>query len=260
MELVRWTPALGWEPVPPEPAGRLLAADSWLVQDGNARGLDLHERRFASAVADAGGPAAETATFWSAALARLPREGAWFPRVEFVATDTGRFLQLRVRPAPERTRVVTVAAVGVVDRRRVPRRKGPDLAWLGSVRGAANGANGADDVLLTTSSGVLRETATAGLVWWEDGVMCVPDPALRVLPSVTTALLRGEAAARGVRVRHRRARLADLAGREVWIVNALHGVRPVVEWLGAEVAVGAADRAPDWRRWWDCCARPMPGA
>ncbi|SHG87685.1 aminotransferase class IV [Streptoalloteichus hindustanus] len=227
--LFRWEPGRGLASVRPDAPRRLLVADSWLVEDGRVRGLDLHERRFAAGCAEVGGTAGgELAAFWAAALARLPRRGAWFPRVELDAADAGPRLQVRVRPAPRRGEVVRVWAAGPADRRRAPRRKGPDLGWLTALRGEAAGV-GADEVLLTTGAGLLRETATASLLWWDGAALCVPDPALRVLPGVTAALVRREAEARGIAVRRRRCTLSALAGREVWLVNALHGIRPVVE-------------------------------
>jgi len=130
---------------------------------------------------------------------------------------------------------------------------------LGELRDQARAA-GADDALLVTPTGELLESGTAGLIWWADDHLCVPDPALPVLPSVTARLIRAAAERQGVAVLPRAARLADLDGRETWLVNALHGVRPVTAWVGAAVTPGPADRAPGWRRWWAellCQAHPI---
>jgi len=70
--------------------GRVLVADSWLVEDGRVRALDVHRQRFAGSVADAAPDlTSQVEAFWSACVAELPREGAWFPRVELVAAAAG---------------------------------------------------------------------------------------------------------------------------------------------------------------------------
>ena len=70
--------------------GRVLVADSWLVEDGRVRALDVHRARFTGSVADAAPDlTSRVEAFWSACVAELPREGAWFPRVELVAAAAG---------------------------------------------------------------------------------------------------------------------------------------------------------------------------
>ncbi|MFJ3880975.1 aminotransferase class IV [Streptomyces sp. NPDC090077] len=233
-----------------EAAGELAAADSWLVEDGRVRELPAHWRRFAAAVAEAGGPAPEG--FPEAATRALPRRGCWFPRVELV---DGR-LQLRVRPAPPRTDAVRLWAGGG-DPRRTPRRKGPDLGTLGRLRARAVAA-GADDALLVGDDGLVRETATANLVWWDGDALCVVDPGLPVLAGVTVAWVVRRAAGLGVAVRRCRVPVAELGGREVWVANALHGLRPVTGWVGADVAAGPAPRVEEWRAAWASAAEPLP--
>ena len=65
---------------------RLAAADSWLVDDGRVRALDLHFARFRSAIARVA-PDHERYLdkFFEAVVAALPRTGRWFPRIEFHA-------------------------------------------------------------------------------------------------------------------------------------------------------------------------------
>jgi branched-subunit amino acid aminotransferase/4-amino-4-deoxychorismate lyase len=102
------------------------------------------------------------------------------------------------------------------------------------------------------------EAANSSVVWWDGPALCVPDPALRVLPGITVALVRRRAARCGIAVHHRRGRMSDLAGREVWLTNALHGIRPVVAWVGSTVPVGSPARAERWRQWWADCGEPLP--
>jgi branched-subunit amino acid aminotransferase/4-amino-4-deoxychorismate lyase len=252
-QLLRWGPGGGLRPSTRD-TGALLAADSWLVTSGAARGLSRHQDRFTAACSPLVG-AAELGAFWSAVRAVLPTRGHWFPRVELVA-DGGPRLQVRVRVAPPiRDRVVVWVHDGP-DPRRHPRRKGPDLKRLAGVRARAEAA-GAGEALLTTGDGVVVEGATSSVLWWESGVLCAPSPRLRVLDGVTSGLIQAMAAGAGVRVRHRQAKLADLAGREVWVVNALHGIRPVTAWIGADLPAGPAIRAPQWRDWLAAQSAPV---
>lgn len=224
----------------------LLVADSWLVEDSRVRALDLHQQRFTEACAGFG---VEVTSFWQDAIARLPRTGEWFPRAELVDTAGQLQLGLQVRPAPERLDTAKVWVSGEPDPRRHPRRKGPDLDRLAELR-RAGARHGAQEVLLTGPAGVVLEAANSSLLWWEGEELCLPDPELPVLPGVTVALVLRFAERHGVPVRYRRRRLADLSGREVWLANALHGIRPVTGWIGTDQPVGTPERCARWRQWW----------
>jgi branched-subunit amino acid aminotransferase/4-amino-4-deoxychorismate lyase len=260
-----WEGILGWReedglvPRATDPEGPPLAADSWLVRDGRVRGLDRHRTRFTAACADATGePAARIDGFWQQAVAALPRTGDWFPRVELTTAGDGgaTSLYLRIRPAPSRTAGLTVWPSDEPDRRTHPRRKGPDLALLDALRARAAG-QGAQEALLTTESGLVLEGATTSLLWWEDETLCLPSSDLPVLPGVTRALIEEHAAELGVPVAHRRRTLTELEGHETWLVNALHGIRPVTAWHGSPLSAGPAFHAPRWQTWLDDLAEPI---
>ncbi len=142
------------------------------------------------------------------------------------------------------------------DPRRTPQRKGPDLGVLGDLRQAAIEA-GANDALLRTTEGFLVERATSSLLWWADGTLCMPSSSMPTLSGVTTRLLQRRATECGIDVREVRCRLDALAGRTVWIVNALHGIRCVSAWVGAHVQVGADRRSAPWREWLDGMSEPV---
>src|SRR6188768_689234 len=93
----------------------IVVADSWLTVDGRTLAIDLHRERFLASAPTA-------AEFWDAAIAAVPREGEWFPRVE--AHSNGRLL-FRLRSAPERTKSVTVTTHHGPDDRTQPTVKGP---------------------------------------------------------------------------------------------------------------------------------------
>jgi branched-subunit amino acid aminotransferase/4-amino-4-deoxychorismate lyase len=211
----------------------LLAADSWLVVDGHARAVERHWARFSAAC---GG--LDLTDFRAEVERAIPTGGRWFPRIELRADGE---LAVHVRPAPPRDPTVT-AWIADEDPRRAPRVKGPDLERLGALRERA-AEHGAGEAVLADPDGHLLEGAYTSLLWWEGDALCaVPDDA-PILPGITRALLIELAGA----VELRRPAPSDLAGRETWLVSALHGIRAVTRWVSGP-APGAAPRAAEWQR------------
>ena len=237
---LRWT-GHALEPVAGASSAALLAADSWLVDEGYERAAAAHWARFGATCRQLGVEHDELAAFRAAAVAALPAEGRWFPRVEL--TRDGLALRLRRAPPPAREARVLVGAPG--DPRSHPRRKGPDLELLGGLRAQAHAA-GADEFLLSDAHGRLLEGALSSLLWWEDDALCTT-PDETALPGVTRALLLGIARDRGVEVRIRAPDPAQLAGRETWLTSALHGIRTVTAWVAPRQSAAAPVRAPEWR-------------
>ncbi|MFD9391786.1 aminotransferase class IV [Streptomyces sp. NPDC060000] len=258
--LSTWTPSRGLTADPGSVAdGPLLVADSWLVRAGRVRGYGRHRERFlracAESAAGSGPEPRRLVGFWQDVTAALPRTGEWFPRVELTAGSLE--LRLRLRPAPPLGTEIRLWSAGQPDRRTAPRRKGPDLDVLARVRGRAV-EEGAQEGVLVGPSGVVLESATASVLWWEDDTLCLPPPGLPVLPGVTVGLVRERAERLGIPVAPRERTVAELAGREVWLVNALHGIRPVTGWTGEPMAAGPAVRAAEWRKWLDGLSEPLP--
>lgn len=253
--LLAWWPDDGLVPAE-DVGGDLLAADSWLVHDGRVRGIERHAKRFFRACTEAAAvPEERLSAFWQDVLMALPRAGSWFPRVELGMPGSAR-LRVRLRPAPPRAAEVRVWVGEAPDPRIVPRRKGPDLAVLAGMRREASG-HGAQEALLTTPSGLVLEAANSSILWWEEETLCIPSPSLPVLAGVTTGLIQQRALLSGVDVAHRRRTLPHLDGREVWLVNALHGIRPVTGWTGRALHAGPAPRAAEWREWLEQIAEPL---
>jgi branched-subunit amino acid aminotransferase/4-amino-4-deoxychorismate lyase len=242
--VLRWT-GHGLEAVAGAPAPALLAADSWLVDEGYERAAGAHWARFGAACLPLGVERESLAAFRAAATAALPADGRWFPRVEL--TQAGLALRLRRAPPPAREARVLVGAPG--DPRRCPRRKGPDLALLGGLREQARAA-GADELLLCDAGGRLLEGALSSLLWWEGDVLCTT-PDETALPGVTRGLLLALAGEDGVEVRRHAPRPAELAQREAWLTSALHGIRVVTTWVAPRQEAGVARRAPRWREMLD---------
>jgi len=244
-----------WVPEAAPAEGAVAAAESWLVEDGRARGLDRHWARFACGCAEAG---LVIASPRAAVEAALPATGRWFPRVEARA---GGAVRLAVRPAPPRAPEVVAWIADGPDPRRAPRRKGPDLERLGALRAAA-ARHGAGEAVIADADGRLLEGAYTSLLWWEDDALCaVPDDA-PILDGVTRALLLGLAGDAGAEVRFRRPAPAGLDGREAWLTSALHGIRVVTRWVadnahGPPVHAGRAERAAAWQARLEALAVPV---
>ncbi|MFI5697702.1 aminotransferase class IV [Kribbella sp. NPDC051586] len=201
----------------------LLVADSFLVANGKVRGLELHRERFVRSCAEAG-VAAER--FWDEQAGRLPGFGRWFPRFELPASGE---LAVQLRPAPPIGGRVRVAVHEGPDPRTAPRVKGPDLELLGKLREAA--PDRADEILLLDADGTVLEAAYSAVAWWEDDTLCFPPSDRPLLASVTAQLLRRIAANQGVEISERAVTPQELQNAtEVWLVNALHGIRPIHAW------------------------------
>lgn len=253
--LSTWSPEHGLVPVQAQ-GGRLLVADSWLLRDGRVRGFDRHRERFLRSCGECGAPPlGQVVDFWQDMTRALPRTGEWFPRVELASGSLE--LRLLLRPAPPLAADVRVWAAGQPDPRTVPRRKGPDLDALARVRRRASGAD-AEEAVLIAPSGLVLEAANSSLFWWEDDTLCLPPPRLPLL------MRRDHGPRPGAGRPHRRPdrpprTLPGRAGStEVWLVNALHGIRPVAAWTGRPMAPGPAVHAPEWRKWLDGLMEPLP--
>ncbi|ONI84572.1 hypothetical protein ALI22I_28905 [Saccharothrix sp. ALI-22-I] len=223
----------------------LLVADSWLVLNGAVRSLDRHVVRFTRACLEVGVVTPqELHKFWRDAIAALPRSGAWFPRVELVGDPPE--LRLRIRRAPARGEDVRVWVPDAVDHRCNPTRKGPDLLALSRLRAEA-AIHRAEEALLRTVDGTVVEAATSSILWWEDDVLCSPPEEIPALAGTTAGLVKDLARASGIRTAHRARRVEELAGREVWLLNALHGIRLVTGWVGCDVDAGRGTHFRQWR-------------
>lgn len=242
-ELYRWNGAAGqWEAAEPT-AAAVTVADSWLLEEGRTTRLDLHRERFLAGAAELG-DAAEAQAAWDALAPLMPRAGRWFPRIDLLG---GGELTLALRPAPPRDLSVVAWLMPDPDPRLQARRKGPELGLLGELRAQAR-EHGAGEAVLSDEQGNLLEGAYSSLLWWEGEMLCaVPDDA-PALPGITRRLLLEIAAEVGVKVGYSLPRPSDLAGREVWLVGSLHGIRAVSQWAGGGLQAGAATRAPAWQQ------------
>lgn len=211
----------------PEPRDELLVADSFRVRvrEGRAevRGLAHHIFRFSRSTHRASAGALRgVGNFLDEARFRIAEYGEGFPRWELwrSAADRGLDLHLSLRPLPElRTAIELRSAPGVVLEHA--ERKGPNISRLAEL----NRNLGAEALLLDPQRRAV-EGATTSLLWWEGGVLFGSGSSARV-PSVTEQLIDEAATAFGIPRTSASLEPEALAAREVWAVNALHGIRPV---------------------------------
>ncbi|SMX83370.1 aminotransferase class IV [Brevibacterium linens] len=244
----------------------LTAADSWFVEDGRVRAFDRHRARFGDAASQVGMGNAITDDFWAAVVEQIPATGEWFPRVDVLEPTVGvePVLALRLRPAPERTRELRVRVPSYPDPRTIPGRKGPDIGLLGRLVAQARADHDCSEVVLLSDEGIVIEGATTSLLWWDDEALCAPAPELGALPGVTSAMILDEARSRSIPVEFRRVLPEELVGHDVWLVNALHGIRRVREFVDAPS--GTRDVSPlgeeserfiQWRLRLESARRPL---
>lgn len=258
--LLRWRDRGGFETVSGDASeyGAIEVADSWLVTDGSVLALDVHRQRFFDS-AERSGHSMDLSAFWAATVDALPRSDDGFPRVDLRTRDGVATLLLHVRPAPERTSSIVVGTHAGADPRTTPTIKGPDLAAMAMLRATA-GDRGAEEAVLLADDGSVVEGAYSAIVWWRGSALCVPDASLARVDSVTARSLVTLATALGIDVLTERLTPPELDGREVWALNALHGIRIVRSWLDGPELAAEPGRLALWRGRLAALRRPLPAA
>ena len=215
------------------PEVQLKVADSWLVEDGAVRSLQAHFDRFANwVIAEDPSQQSLLASFFAEVKRLTPREGRWFPRIEYHGEQepSGR-LHLRLRRAPEQVESLVLWQYPDADPRQAPLVKGPDLSLCQQLRRHAN-MNGAGEAVITDSGGFVAEGALSALVWWRGNVLCSSDDQTAWLPSITRQDLFQLASQMGIETRVENIKPEDLVKFPIWALSSLNGIVPVTSWVG----------------------------
>lgn len=222
------------------------AADSWLVSDGLVLGLELHRQRFVTSIPRGRYQELDIDGFWDAALALIPREGDWFPRVELHSRLGGPRLVFRLRSAPERSLTAVLATWRGRDPRTTPSVKGPDLDAMLRLRTSAQ-KEGATEAVILSSDGYVVEGAYSALLWWRGDILCGPPAEFERIDSVTARSVLTLATALGVETYEEAVTPAELDGTELWVLSALHGIRIATSWVDGPSLAELPGRLKSWR-------------
>jgi len=232
-------------------------ADSWLVSDGRTLALPLHRARFLESIAPARFDEVDPEAFWDAAVALIPLEGDWFPRVELQSRNGAPLLVFRLRSAPERSLSAVLATHAGGDPRTVPAIKGPDLDTMLRIRTAVQPL-GATEAVILSDDGFVVDGAYSALVWWRGAILCAPPLDSERIDSVTARSLFGLATALGVETFREAVTPAELDGVELWALSALHGPRIVTGWVDGPQLAELPGRLRLWRDRLGALRHPLP--
>lgn len=218
---------------------RLDVADSWLVEAGKVRDLDAHFDRFERWVAQVDPTSAkQTGDFFHLVKLAIPSTGNWFPRIELHSeAPEGSRLFLRMREAPSLLSTATLWTFQEPDPRVNPLVKGPDLSLGMQMRRAAQ-MHGADEAVIISDSGFVAEGALSSLVWWDGDTLCAPGPEVAWLESITRNQVFAIADSMGLATKTENAAPEELAGKEIWLLSSLQGIRLVTDWVDLGARVG----------------------
>lgn len=231
-----------------------IAADSWLVDDGATLAIGLHRTRFLATIRQLDQSAAPDETngvedaeqFWDAAVAAIPRVGAWLPRVELHEGADGARFTFHLRAAPARSRSVRLVTHRGRDPRSSPRITGTDAMALLDARRSAQEV-GADEAVIVSADGSVVEGTASALLWWRGDALCAPSPELERVDSVTARSVITLATALGTDVLHESVTPGELDGLEVWALDALHGIRIATVWFDGPALAEKPGRLRAWR-------------
>jgi hypothetical protein len=215
------------------PEVQLRVADSWLVENGAVRSLQAHFDRFASwVIAEDPNQEPLLAGFFAEVRRLTPREGRWFPRIEYHGEqEPADRLHLRLREAPSPVESIVLWQYPDADPRQSPLVKGPDLSLCQQLRRHAN-MNGATEAVITDSKGFVAEGALSALVWWRGNVLCSSDDQTNWLPSITRQELFQIATQMGIETRVENVKPEELVKLPIWALSSLNGIVPVTSWVG----------------------------
>lgn len=107
-------------------------------------------------------------------------------------------------------------------------------------------AAGADDALLVTAAGHIAEGTAWSVFWWAGDRLYTPALDLGILPGVGRARVLELAEAAEVRVT-----IEELAGRSLFLVNAVRGIVPIGSFRGRDVPLDARTAELSARFWPD---------
>jgi branched-chain amino acid aminotransferase len=203
------------------------------VREGRIPFLDRHLARLARSLAALGLPRPSQDV--AALVAPFAGCGEAVLRVE---VEAGR-ASVTVRDVP-RLEPPTVITAPVVHR-PYPYKTVERSCFVAAAEAAA--AVGADDALLLTAEGWVAEGTVWSLFWWEGDTLRTPALELGILPGVgrgrVLEIWPGAGEGRGAGAGGGRHARSELAGKTVFLTNAVRGVVPIAALDGEPVPADA---------------------
>ncbi len=243
--------------IPKESHESVLVADSFLVEDGKVRSLQLHQDRFLRGLRDkAPDLVQDLEPFLDQALALIPRTGRYFPRFEVQDAESPMFVFM-LREAPEQLGPANLWTYPYPDPRKDLSTKGPELSLGVELRSLAQ-AQGADETILLNEHGEISEGALSSLVWWRGDVLCAPGNEIPWLESVTRLEIFQIAESMGIKTRFEHAIPEELVGLELWLLSSLQGIRTVKRWVGVSENFPQAQNATAFEKRMKMLASALP--
>ncbi|MHA3683284.1 aminotransferase class IV [Leucobacter sp. HY1908] len=181
------------------------------------------------------------------AVGSFPRLELWDYSVGSPQSGARRALDLalELRPLPEIRSTIEVTSVERRGAVTHPHRKGPNIELYASLMRQAGG-----EVLLVEpgdgapagpiSQQQIIEGTTTSLVWWDKTGAGFTSASHERVPSVAEAIVSAIASRLGTPLKPGHTTPAELASLEVWAVNALHGIRPVIAIDGVQMPIVSA--------------------
>ncbi len=142
------------------------------------------------------------------------------------------------------------------DPRRFPGMKGPDIEAMLRIRTEAQ-ASGADEAVILSPLGFVVEGAFSAPLWWRAEALCAPPVEFERVDSITARSVLTLAAALGIEIRYEAIMPHELDGSEVWMLNALHGIRLAVSWIDGPELTAWPGRRETWQRRLDALRKPL---
>lgn len=206
-------------------------ADSFLMRDGKVRALRWHSDRFREAVSTHAPALLDSLPAFTAACAdELASEFEVFPRLDVVDES----FWLRIRPVPP----LAATAIAVTERVDVtlPELKGPNISLYAELNTAHN-----CETVRVDARGNVIEGVTSAVLWWQDDSLHSIASSDRIT-STTEHFLFAIAHELGFSVAQTSITPAELRQHETWLVNALHGIRPLTSLDDAAMPIPDKER------------------
>lgn len=227
----------------------IVAAESFFLEVTNGvafvRGFDQHVLRFRKSVIKMlGSEPTELNEFLCEVPSLLSaKDGKFFPRIECINSGTELRFNAILRPLPILKKELDIVATNA-EKHANADIKGPNIEAYSALNKAKSG-----ETLLLSTDGLVLETTTTALLWWNGDVINTVASVQRVA-SITEKLVLGIARECATETKQSSITPHELSDPdlEVWALNALHGIRSVSNFLATPKTVTSSTRLQSFKQ------------